>query len=92
MRKWKMSTTLKIVLCIVCIPFADFFQCNVPSMPCFSIFSPSIPNTILERVSAKYPNFMQTVNELLETNYTFENGEFKLHIEPLSWNVYVFEA
>ena len=27
-----------------------------------------------------------------ETNYTFENGEFKLHIEPLSWNVYVFEA
>lgn len=27
-----------------------------------------------------------------EENYTFENGEFKLHVKPLSWNVYVFEA
>ena len=32
----------------------------------------SIPDTILERVAAKYPNFMETVNELLETNYTFD--------------------
>ena len=27
-----------------------------------------------------------------EDNYTFENGEFKLYVKPLSWNVYVFEA
>ncbi|WP_026504188.1 alpha-L-arabinofuranosidase C-terminal domain-containing protein [Butyrivibrio sp. NC3005] len=27
-----------------------------------------------------------------ETVYTFDNGELKINIEPLSWNVYVFEA
>ena len=32
----------------------------------------SIPNTILERVSTQYPNFMETVNEFMGTNYTFE--------------------
>ena len=32
----------------------------------------SIPNTILERISTKYPNFMDTINEFTETNYTFE--------------------
>ena len=32
----------------------------------------SIPNTILERVSTQYPNFMEVVNELMETNYTFD--------------------
>ena len=23
--------------------------------------------------------------------YTFKDGEFKLHVKPLSWNVFVFE-
>ena len=32
----------------------------------------SIPNTILERVSTQYSNFMETVNEVMGTNYTFE--------------------
>ena len=32
----------------------------------------SIPDSILERVSAQYPNFMEVVNSLLETEYTFE--------------------
>ena len=32
----------------------------------------SIPDTILERVSTQYPNFMETVNEVMRTNYTFE--------------------
>lgn len=32
----------------------------------------SIPNTILERVSTMYPNFMEVVNEFMETNLTFE--------------------
>ena len=32
----------------------------------------SIPNTILERVSTQYPNFIETVNEVMGTNYTFE--------------------
>ena len=26
-----------------------------------------------------------------EEDYTFEEGEFKLHVKPLSWNVFVFE-
>ncbi len=32
----------------------------------------SIPNTILERVSTQYPNFMEVINELMGTNYTFD--------------------
>jgi len=32
----------------------------------------SIPNTILERVSSKYKNFMEVVNDLLGETYTFE--------------------
>ena len=32
----------------------------------------SIPNTILERISAKYPNFMEVINEVMGTEYTFE--------------------
>lgn len=27
-----------------------------------------------------------------EESYTFEGGEFKLYVKPLSWNVYVFEG
>jgi alpha-N-arabinofuranosidase len=27
-----------------------------------------------------------------EKDYTFENGELKVRIQPLSWNVYVFEG
>ena len=32
----------------------------------------SIPNTILERVSTQYENFMQVINDVLGTEYTFE--------------------
>lgn len=32
----------------------------------------SIPDTILERVSTQYKNFMQVINESLEKEYTFE--------------------
>lgn len=32
----------------------------------------SIPNTILERVSTEHSNFMEVINELLGTNYSFE--------------------
>lgn len=32
----------------------------------------SIPNTILERISTQYPNFMEVINEIMGTNYTFE--------------------
>lgn len=33
----------------------------------------SIPITVLDKISAQYPNFMQTINEILETNYTYED-------------------
>ena len=32
----------------------------------------SIPNTILDRVSTKYPNFMEVINEIMGTNYNYE--------------------
>ena len=32
----------------------------------------AIPNTILDRVSVKYPNFMEVINETIEVNYTYE--------------------
>lgn len=32
----------------------------------------SVPDSILERVSAQYPNFMDTINELLGTDLTFD--------------------
>lgn len=32
----------------------------------------SVPDSILERVSAQYPNFMDVVNELMGTEWTFE--------------------
>ena len=32
----------------------------------------SIPNTILERVSTEHKNFMEVINEIMETDYTFE--------------------
>jgi len=39
----------------------------------------SIPDSILERVSTEHKNFMEVVNELLETEYTFEEliNEYK---------------
>ncbi len=38
----------------------------------YFLVNDSIPDTILERVSTKYPNFMEVVNELMGTNYTFK--------------------
>lgn len=32
----------------------------------------SIPDTILERISVKYPNFMDVINEIIGKEYTFE--------------------
>ena len=39
----------------------------------------SIPNTILERISSQYKNFMEIINEVLEENYTFNEliNEYK---------------
>ena len=48
----------------------------------------SIPNTILERVSAQYPNFMETINELLETNYTFEELVNKYKSDYVKYTLY----
>lgn len=48
----------------------------------------SIPNTILERVSAKYPTFMETINGLLETNYSFEELIEKYKSDYLNYTLY----
>ena len=48
----------------------------------------SVPNTILERVYKKYPNFMETVNGLLETNYTFDELVHKYKSEYFEHKLY----
>lgn len=48
----------------------------------------SIPNTILERVSAKYKNFMDVINELLGTNLTFDELINKYKSEYLNNTIY----
>lgn len=48
----------------------------------------SIPNTILERVSAKYPNFMEIINGFLETNYTFDELLNKYKADYLHFTLY----
>ena len=45
---------------------------NAKSCVEYFLTNDSIPDTILERVSTQYPNFMETVNEVMGTNYTFE--------------------
>lgn len=48
----------------------------------------SVPNTILERVCNKYPNFMETVNGFLETNYTFDELVHKYKPEYFEHKLY----
>lgn len=45
---------------------------NAKSCVQYFMSNDSIPDSILERVSAQYPNFMEVVNSLLETEYSFE--------------------
>ena len=63
------------------IPFYETFckifenkDCVENAKACLEYFltNDSIPNTILERVSTKYPNFMEVINEILGTSYSFE--------------------
>ena len=48
----------------------------------------SVPDTILERVSLEHKNFMDVINELLETNYTFEELVKKYKSEYLKTKMY----
>ena len=48
----------------------------------------AIPDTILERVASKYSNFMDTINELLSTNYTFDELIKKYKSEYLENTIY----
>ena len=48
----------------------------------------SIPNTILERVSTQYPNFMEVINEIMGTNYTFEEMIKTYKSEYLNGKIY----
>ena len=45
----------------------------------YFLVNESIPNTIIERIANKYTNFMDIVNELMETKYSFEElmNEYK---------------
>ena len=48
----------------------------------------SIPNTIIERVAKQYSNFMEVINETLETNYTLEELLKKYKSEYLNNTIY----
>ena len=48
----------------------------------------SVPNTILERVYNKYPNFMETVNGFLETSYSFDELVHKYKSEYFEHKLY----
>ena len=54
----------------------------------YFLINESIPNSILERVSAKYPNFMDIINGELEENYTFEELVKKYKSEYLDNTIY----
>ena len=45
---------------------------NAKSCVEYFLTNDSIPDTILERVSTEHANFMEVINEIMETNYTFE--------------------
>ena len=48
----------------------------------------SIPNTTIERVYNKYPNFMEVVNEFIGGNYTFESLMQKYKSDYLNNRIY----
>ena len=48
----------------------------------------SIPNTILDRVSSKYPNFMEIVNRFLGTSYSYEELIQKYKSDYLNNKIY----
>lgn len=48
----------------------------------------SIPSIILDRVSAHYPNFVETINDILGTNYTYEELLTKYKSDYLNNRIY----
>lgn len=60
------------------------------SKSCIEYFltNDSIPISILERVSTQYLNFMETINEILGTSYTFEELINKYKSEYLKNKIY----
>ncbi len=48
----------------------------------------SIPNIILDRVSTQYPNFMDTINEIMDTKYTYEELINKYKSDYLNNRIY----
>lgn len=54
----------------------------------YFLVNESVPNTILERVSVQYKNFMDVVNELMGENYTFEELMKKYKSDYLNNKIY----
>lgn len=79
------------------IPFYETF-CKIfenkdsveNSKQCIEYFlsNESIPNTILDRVSSKYDNFMETINTILEANYTYQELLQKYKSDYLNNTIY----
>ena len=61
---------------------------NAKSCIEYFLSNTSIPNTIIESVSAKYPNFMEIINEFLDANYSFDELMRKYKSEYLDYKIY----
>ena len=61
---------------------------NVKNCVEYFLTNGSIPNIILDRVSAKYSNFMDIINEFLGTSYTYEELIKKYKSDYLENRIY----
>ncbi len=61
---------------------------NVKNCVEYFLTNDSIPNTILERISTEHANFMDVVNEVMGTSYTFDDMLKKYKSEFLNNTIY----
>ena len=61
---------------------------NVKNCVEYFLTNESIPNIILDRVSTKYPNFIDTINEIMDTKFTYEELIKKYKSEYLENRIY----
>lgn len=61
---------------------------NVKNCVEYFLTNDSIPNIILDRVSTQYPNFMDTINEIMDTKYTYEELINKYKSDYLNNRIY----
>ena len=61
---------------------------NAKSCVEYFLTNDSVPNTVLERISTQYPNFIDVINEIMGTDYTFEELMKNYKSEYLNNRIY----